>query len=220
VADIDEGQSGSQNSENALRRARARRAIPKRRSVFILDDDAGEVEAVRAVLEADKFNCTTFTNPRQCLDGLRKENCDALVCDLVMPDVDGLHVLAESKSIRPSLPVIVITGHGNIAVAVTAMKNGAAHFIEKPFDRAVIVEAVNDAMASVERSWSATPVKLSKMEKIVLKHVLQGNGNKHIALMIGRSVRTVEDHRSHLMKKMGVENIVELVKRSISLGLA
>jgi two-component system, LuxR family, response regulator FixJ len=201
-------------------RGRGRKPAAKARRVFVLDDDRGEVEAIRGVLEGEKFLCRTFTQPRECVDNLKGLDCDVLVCDLAMPEMDGHQVLAEAKSLRPDLPVIVVTGHGNIAHAVSAMKNGAANFIEKPFDKATLVDSINSALSEVDRGWLRSPVKLSKMEKLVLKHILNGNGNRHIALKIGKSVRTVEDHRSHLMRKMKVDNVVDLVKRSIALGLA
>jgi two-component system response regulator FixJ len=191
-----------------------------RRNVVVLDDDEAEVAAIRAVLEGDGYACTAYTDPAQCVDDLRRLDCDVLLCDLVMPGMDGLQVLSQAREVRPGLPVIVVTGHGNIAVAVTAMKNGAASFIEKPFDKAVLLDSVKDALSRVEREWSAAPVELSRMEKIVLKHIIEGNGNKHIAHMIGRSVRTVEDHRSHIMRKLEASNVVDLVRRCIALGLA
>lgn len=203
----------------AARRRRKRKASSSRPVVFVLDDDAGEVQAIQAVLESQGFLCTTYTQPRECLEGVRLKDCDAVLCDLVMPEMDGNQFLMHVKELRPDLPVIVITGYGNIPVAITAMKNGAANFIEKPFDAELIVKAVRSALGDVDKTWSTVPVRLSKMEKLVLRHVLRGNGNRHIAQKIGKSVRTIEDHRSHLMRKMGVDNIVDLVKRSIAVGL-
>ncbi|HSV27183.1 MAG TPA: response regulator [Sedimentisphaerales bacterium] len=188
-------------------------------TVFVLDDDEAEVTAVKAALEGDGFACTTFTDPRRCVDELRSNPCDVLVCDLVMPHADGLQVLSQAREAHPGLPVIVVTGHGNIAIAVTAMKKGACDFIEKPFDRAALTESINNALNYSRREWATATVELSKMERTILRHILRGNGNKRIAQMIGRSVRTVEDHRSHIMKKMGVSNVVELVRRCIDMDL-
>jgi two-component system, LuxR family, response regulator FixJ len=226
VVDKNEGQEmaetgDSQGAPIAKRSSngRKKKASARLPKVYVLDDDAGEVEAIRAVLEGEKFVCSTFTRPQDCIAGIKENGCDALLCDLVMPEMDGNQVLAEVKGMRPDLPVIVITGHGNIPVAVTAMRNGAANFIEKPFDGAALVQSIRVAMSEANKNWSGVPVKLSKRERLVLKHILKGNGNRHIALKLGKSIRTVEDHRSHLMKKMGVDNIVDLVKRSIALGL-
>jgi len=195
------------------------RAAASMRNVFVLDDDAAEAEAIRTLLGGQKFLCTAYTDPKQCLDDLRTRMCDILLCDLIMPEMDGMEVLTQAREIRPGLPVIMVTGHGNVAAAVTAVKKGASHFIEKPFDGQVLLDAISDALSDADREWSEVAVELSKMEKVILKHIIQGHGNKHIAFMIGRSVRTVEDHRSHLMKKLGVDNVVDLVKRCIAMKL-
>jgi two-component system response regulator FixJ len=206
--------------QEGVRRKRGKGMTNSKKNVFVLDDDDGEVQAIKAVLEAERFSCRTFTSPVQCLEDLLKSNCDVLVSDLVMPEMDGLLVLVEARKIRPRLPVVVITGHGNIAVAVTAMKQGATNFIEKPFDRTALLDSINSAMGEADREWAAAHVELSKREKVILKHIIQGNGNKHIAMMIGKSVRTVEDQRSSVMRKLGVVNVVDLIKRCIALGLA
>jgi two-component system response regulator FixJ len=192
--------------------------VTRSRWVFVLDDSSAEVAAISSVLEAEGIFCKTFTGPKECLDSLRSCTCDVLVTDLKMPEKDGMEVLVEARQICPGLPVVVITGYGNISLAVVAMKNGAKTFIEKPFDKTALLDAINSAMKDADRQWPAIPVELSAMEKLVLKHVLQGNGNRHIALMTGKSVRTVEDHRSHLMRKLGAANVVDLIKRCIALG--
>jgi two-component system response regulator FixJ len=191
----------------------------KARCVFVLDDSDAEVEAIGAVLKAEGIFCKTFTSPQECLDSLRKCACDVLVTDLKMADMDGMEVLIEAKKILPGLSVVVITGYGNISLAVVAMKNGAKNFIEKPFDMATLLDSINGAMEDGQDRWASAYVELSPMEKMVLKHILSGNGNKYIAQMTGKSVRTVEDHRSHLMRKLGAVNVVDLVRRCISLGL-
>jgi two-component system, LuxR family, response regulator FixJ len=193
--------------------------VVKSRWIFVLDDSDAEVAAISAVLEAEGMFCKTFTNPKECIDSLRSCACDVLVTDLKMPEMDGMDVLIEARKICPGLPVVVITGYGNISLAVVAMKNGATNFIEKPFDATALLDSIKSAMDDAQRVWSSTNTELSAMEQLVLKHILQGNGNRHIALMTGKSVRTIEDQRGHLMRKLGVVNVVDLVKRCIALGL-
>jgi two-component system, LuxR family, response regulator FixJ len=201
-------------------RTKRKNDMPRPPSVFVLDDDGAEVEAMSNVLVAEGFACDGFTVPQQCLESVKVHECDVLITDLLMPGHDGIEVLCEAICILPELPVIVVTGHGNIPLAVVAMKKGAKDFIEKPVDKDALLRSVRGALGDVEKKWSAAKVQLSRTERVVLKHVLQGNGNKHIAFMMGRSIRTIEDHRSHLMKKLNAENVVDLVRRSIELGLA
>jgi two-component system, LuxR family, response regulator FixJ len=212
--------------------------------VFVLDGNRAETKVMQLALEREGIQCKAFTHARECLDSLLKCACDILVVDLAMQDVGGVQVVVEATSIRPGLPVVVITDHGDRERAALAMKKGAVDFVERHPDGAVTVGHVKSAttpstqsegedidsigelvakrnsMAGGKRKWSTTPAKLSTMEKVVLKHILNGNGNRHIAMEIGKSVRTVEDHRSHLMRKMGVDNIVDLVKRCIDTDAA
>lgn len=219
-----EGVLSAQNDDKATPGKPSAQPVSTRvlqlRNVFVLDDDGAEVAAIKAILEGDGYFATTFTNPAECIDALRRHECDVLLCDLVMPEIDGLQVLRQAREVSPDLPVIVVTGHGNIAIAVTAMKRGASDFVEKPFDRAVLLDSINTVLGHLQREWAVTPVELSRMERVVLRHIIEGNGNKHIAHMLGRSVRTIEDHRSHLMRKFGATNVVDLVRRCIAMGLA
>jgi two-component system response regulator FixJ len=196
------------------------RKVARSPLVFVLDDSSSEVAAINAVLEGEGMFCKTFTSPQECIDCLRTCACDVLVTDLKMPEMDGMDVLIEALKICPDLPVVVITGYGNISMAVVAMKNGAKNFIEKPFDRMTLLDSINSAMKEAQRQWSAVPVDLTKTEKTVLKHIIHGNANRDIALAIGKSVRTVEDHRGRVMKKLGATKMTDLIKRCIALGLA
>jgi FixJ family two-component response regulator len=215
----DGGFDKTDSSQPSLSQRRKRKPVPKPPKVFVLDDDAAEVEAIHGVLVDEKFHCSTFTQPQECIAAVKKGGCDVLLCDLVMPEMDGHQVFEHIREVRPDLPVIFVTGHGSIPIAVTATKNGAADFLEKPFDKMALIETIRKAMRDTDKARSAPEVKLSKSELIVLKLIMKGNGNRHIAQMLGKSIRTIEDHRSRLMRKMGVDSVVELVKRAIDLGL-
>jgi two-component system, LuxR family, response regulator FixJ len=214
---LEQGQDSDYPNSLPVRKPRDRKGAIRCPNVCILDDHKEEVDAIQAILAEEKFVCTTFTHPRDCIEHVKKVGCDILLCDLRMPEMDGQEVLMETRSIRPDLPVVMITGYGTINNAVTATKSGAVDFIEKPFDKDVLIKAIRDALRD-SRPFAELPVKLSSKELLILRHVLRGNGNRHIAQKIGKSVRTVEDHRRNLMKKMGVDNLVDLVKRAIALG--
>jgi dihydrofolate synthase / folylpolyglutamate synthase len=219
-----EGQdSGSQGGPVGKRHFMAggkRNVLAKPSKVFVLDKDAAEVEAIRLALEGDEFACRTFTQPLACIEGIEKNGCDILLCSMVMPEMDGYQVLAEVKGMCPDLPVICISGHMNIQMAMTVMKNGAADAIEKPWDRTALIQSIKSALTNANKNWSEVPARLSKTEKLVLEHILKGNGNRHIAQELDKSVRTIEDYRRSLMKKMGADSIVDLVKRCMDLDAA
>jgi FixJ family two-component response regulator len=143
-----------------------------------------------------------------------------LITDVKMPGMDGIELVRRARQIAPWVSVLVITGYGDISTAVRAMKAGAFDFIEKPLQRENFLSIVKSAM---EQNGSAGPSKrgmlLSKMEKIVLRLIMQGLSNKEMADILHRSRRTIEDHRLHIMEKFGADSTVEMVKRAASMGL-
>jgi two-component system, LuxR family, response regulator TtrR len=208
----------TENLETQMGRAKNGGKPPKLGMVFVLDDDLSQVDTIRDFLESVDFTCKTFTEPRKCIDSIAKGGCDVLLCDLSMPEMDGHQVFSEVHSKRPGLPIVIITGYGTVPIAVSAMKKGLFNFIEKPFDGDSLVEIINAAIRQSRKASTTTEVKLSKREKAVLRLILRGMGNKGIAGKLEISVRTVEDHRGHLMQKLGASNLVDLVKRAIELG--
>jgi FixJ family two-component response regulator len=136
-----------------------------------------------------------------------------------MPEMDGIQLLQKAKHITPWVPVLVITGYGDIPTAVTAVKGGAADFIEKPLDRESFLRKVNSILQQSPSIHKYTGKPLTDAEKRVLKMVVEGKSNKEIAFYIHRSVRTVEVHRARLMHKLGVDNLIDLVKRAVEMGL-
>jgi len=145
--------------------------------------------------------------------------CDLLITDVKMPEMDGIELLIEAKRIIPSLSVLVITGYGDIPMAIRALKAGASDFIEKPLDRQSFLLVVESIL---KRTTLAEPVVgklLTRTEMKVLRLILDGKSNKKIARLLHRSVRTIEDHRSHIFHKFGVDNLVDLVKRAAEMGL-
>ncbi len=134
--------------------------------------------------------------------------------------MDGLTLLTKAKRIAPWVSVMVITGYGDIPMAVRALKLGAVDFVEKPLDRDVFLNKVKSVLNENNFSDSSVGRALTKTEKKVLKLILDGMGNKGIAYKLGRALRTVELHRSHIMHKFGVDNVVDLVKKAAPMNLS
>ncbi len=187
--------------------------------IFVVDDDPCILDAVCLYLKKAEYECTCFKNADDCLEHLREQSCDLLVTDVQMPGKTGMELLVEAKHIAPWLPVLVITAYGDTSLAVKAVKKGATDFIEKPFERESFLTCVQSILKRNDLINLLRGKPLTKTEKIILQLVLQSKTNKEIANILHRSVRTVEVHRSHIMHKLDVYSIVDLVKRAIAMDL-
>jgi two-component system, LuxR family, response regulator FixJ len=193
-------------------------------TVCIVDDDQAVLTALTFLLTTEGYAVRAYDSARTFLDGIRQDDCGCLVTDVRMPGMSGLDLLAEMKERRVSVPVIVMTAHGDVPLAVAAMKQGAINFFEKPFDgdaflhsvRAALAregsEAALDAETQITKERFAT---LSKREKEALAGLLNGKSNKTIAYELGISARTVEVHRAHMMKKTQATSLAELVRMAL-----
>lgn len=170
------------------------------------------------MLESAMYECVSFADAAECLRAFTPRSCDLLITDVQMPGMDGLELLHRAKKIAPWIPVIMMTSYANIPIAVKSVKEGAFDFIEKPFEVEKFLEVVDLAIKQNEFSYSTAGNALTKTEKIVLGLILEGKSNKGIAYALKRSERTIEVHRSHIMRKLNVDNVVDLVKRATSLG--
>lgn len=186
----------------------------KKYDVFFVDDDEGIRKLISEELEALGCKVRTFGKATDCLEELEKSNCDLLITDVRMPGMDGLSLLNKVRHVAPWVPVIVITGYGDIPMSVRAVKSGATDFIEKPLDRKVFLYKVRTALERNDFEGISASKSLTKIEKKILKLILEGKANKEIAYILGRTLRTVERHRSKVMQKLEVDNIVDLVKKA------
>jgi FixJ family two-component response regulator len=188
-------------------------------SVFFVDDEPRIRTIVSDELKSLGYKITCFASADDCLQQLPEQKCHLLITDVKMPGMDGLTLLNKVKHIAPWVPVMVITGYGDVPMAVKAIRSGAIDFIEKPLDREFFLHKVKTFLKrnSFDDSHLAEP--LTKTEIKVLKMVLQGMGNKQIAYKLKRSLRTVELHRNHIMRKFGADNVVDLVKKAAFLDL-
>ena len=182
--------------------------------VFFVDDEPKVRKMVGRALEQAGFKVSCFARATECLEQLRCQTCDLLITDVKMPEMDGIELLTEVKRIIPSLPVIVITAYGDVPMAVEALKRGALDFIEKPLDRQSFLSAVEAVVKQNALIHHIVGNVLSKTEMVVLRLILEGKSTKEIAKLRHRSLRTIEDHRSRIMRKLGVDNLVDLVKQT------
>jgi FixJ family two-component response regulator len=187
--------------------------------VFLVDDEPEVRRAIGETLERTGLNVKCFDCGADCLEDLTCQRCDLLIADLKMPGMDGIELLRHAKVVAPWVPVLIVTGYGDIPTAVEAIKTGADDFIEKPLDKMYLVQRAKSLLAR-NGNHNHLGKSLTESEKKVLKLVLDGKSNREIAGLLSRSVRTVEVHRAHIMHKLGVDNLVDLVKRTAAMGLA
>jgi FixJ family two-component response regulator len=170
-----------------------------KRHVFFVDDKPKVRKVVGRTLEQAGLKVSCFACGGDCLKQLRCRTCDLLITDVKMPGMDGIELLTRVKCMIPSLPVLVVTGYGDISMAVTALKVGASDFIEKPLQRQPFLSAVESVLKRNTQTGKHVGKVLTKGEVRVLRLILDGKSNKEIAKFLHRSLRTVEDHRRHIM---------------------
>ncbi len=201
-------------------------------TVFVVDDDAALRDAIGTLLEAEGLVCETYPDARAFLERMTNwppEASGCVVMDLRMPGASGLAAQDDLNVRGIALPVIFITGHGDVPSAVRAMRGGALDFVRKPFDAKALSARIREALRlDAERhaarcrlaSIRARAATLSKRERQVFERVAAGQANKSVAIDLGVSERTVEIHRSHMMKKMGARNLAALVRLKMALESA
>jgi len=187
--------------------------------VYVVDDEPTVRTVVRKTLERAGLTVSCFGGADDCLASLNIGTCDLLITDVRMPGKDGIELLLEVRRRQPWLPVLVVTGFGDVPMAVKALKAGAADFIEKPLDRDTFLEAVQRLLAHNAVPRVLLDHSLARMELKVLYRILEGKNNREIADVLHRSARTVEVHRRHLMRKLGANNVVELIRQAARLRL-
>jgi two-component system, LuxR family, response regulator FixJ len=192
--------------------------------VTVVDDDAAVLDSLRVMLEAEGFAVETFEHARAFLDSYQRAGNRCIVTDVRMPDLDGLAVLQALRTRGPLPPVIVITGHGDVPIAVRAMKLGARDFIEKPFDPGVLIRSIRELLAPpragvADDQLGRRLAALTPREREVLEQLVIGRPNKAIARELGISPRTVEIHRARVMEKMQAESLSQLVRMAFVAGI-
>lgn len=196
--------------------------------VYVIDDDEAVRHSLEFLLKTAGMEVRSFGLPEAFLKILPEAKSGCVITDLRMPGITGIELLRRVKESGIDMPVIVVTGHGDISLAVEAMKIGAIEFLEKPFDDDVLLQAVRGAL---QREADAAKHKaeiseihkklaaLSNRERQVLEGLVAGRANKVIAFDLGISPRTVEIYRANLMTKMMANSLSDLVRMAMTAGL-
>jgi FixJ family two-component response regulator len=189
--------------------------------IFVLEDERGVREMLSMLLANAGYRVVCFADASALLATARTRIPACILLDVFVPGKSGLELLAELHTEKYPAPVIIISGRGNITMAVSAMKLGAVDFIEKPFRGCELIARVADALKSYAARHNEPGLgplhfpgaePLSKRELQVLQQFISGASNKEAARALGISPRTVEDHRSHIMKKVGAKNSADLIR--------
>lgn len=191
-------------------------------TVFVVDDDQAMVESLSWIIESVGIKTKTYTRAQDFLDQYRSDQPGCLLLDVRMPGMSGPELQIKlNEHPGPTLPIIFISGHGDVPLAVRVMKAGAIDFLTKPFNDQVLLESINKALRedSINREKqqknAQTQAKfalLSQREVQILQGIVAGKQNKVIAAELNISLKTVEAHRAAVMKKMGVRSVPALVK--------
>src|ERR1043166_4728058 len=197
--------------------------------VFVVDDDISVRESLELLIKFAGWQPETFASAEEFLARRRTSTPSCMVLDVSLPDLNGLELQKLIASDRADMPIIFITGHGDVPMTVQAMKAGAVEFLIKPFDDEVLLTAIRHAlkrsMAVLDDEAEITALRssyesLTPREQEVLRFVVAGMLNKQIGLKLGISEITVKAHRGKMMQKMKAESLADLVKTAVRLGLA
>ncbi|MFY9895787.1 MAG: response regulator FixJ [Xanthobacteraceae bacterium] len=196
--------------------------------VHVIDDDEAIRQSLAFLLQAAKLEVKTYSSAMAFLDALPDATASCVITDVRMPGMSGVDLLRRLKELKIGVPVIVITGHGDVALAVEAMKVGAVDFLEKPFDDDVLLASVQSALkrqdGETKRYTERLEIEgrlagLSNRERDVLGGLVAGRANKQIAFDLGISPRTVEIYRANLMNKMKAGSLSDLVRMALIVGI-
>jgi len=197
-------------------------------TVFVVDDDEAMRDSIRWLLESVSLSARMFNSANDFLNASDLCQPGCILLDVRMPGMSGMELLEQLKEHGILQPVIIITGHGDVPMAVRALKHGAFDFIQKPFNGQELLDRVNAALKvdrenrqhheEIEDLRSHFDV-LTTREREIMEHVVAGNSSKTIGKKLGISSRTVDIHRSNIMKKLNIRSIAELVQYRLSLDL-
>jgi RNA polymerase sigma factor (sigma-70 family) len=201
--------------------------MSREETVFVVDDDQAMRSSLQWLIESMGMRVETYDSAQAFLDAYYPGRAGCLLLDVRMPGMSGLELQAYLARREHRIPVIIITGHGDVSMAVKAMKNGAVDFIEKPFDDEALIVSIRNALQHDEKQRAlraqradiaARMAELTPREHEVMAMVTDGRSNKEIATALGVSAKTVEVHRARVMDKMRADSLAELVRMVMIAG--
>jgi two-component system response regulator FixJ len=202
--------------------------MPNRGKVYVIDDDEAMRDSLNFLLDSANFNVTLFDTALKFLDALPSLEFGCVVSDVRMPGVDGIELLKRMKANQNPFPIVIMTGHGDVPLAVEAMKLGAVDFLEKPFEDDRLIGMIEAAIRQAEptaksgavaQDIAARIATLSPRERQVMDGLITGLSNKLIARDYDISPRTIEVYRANVMTKMQANSLSELVRLAMRAGL-
>lgn len=202
--------------------------MSERKRIHLVDDEESVRRSTSFLLRTSGYDVDTYPSGVDFLQKVADAKPGCILLDVRMPEMDGIEVQAELARRGVALPVIVLTGHGDVGTAVAAMKGGAIDFLEKPFERDALVEALERGFERMEQGEAAAAGQadaiqriglLSPREQDVLRGLVRGHPNKTIAYDLGISPRTVEVHRANAMAKLGARSLSEALRLAFAAGL-
>ena len=201
--------------------------MPDRLHVALIDDDAAVLDALRYYLARQSIRTSTFQAAKEFLQALdRREQFDCVVSDVRMPGMSGIDLMKQLNERGYAGPVILITGHGDVDMAVGAIKNGAFDFIEKPFDEARLLASIRQGAERTRQTKSeaveidelqARFNSLSARQREVMELAVVGLSSKEIGIRLNISPKTVENHRAWVMERIGARNVADLIRKAMKI---
>lgn len=194
-------------------------------TVFIVDDDEAVRDSLRWLLEANGYRVKSFSGAEEFLEAYDPDHIGVLIVDVRMPGMNGLELQEELIARNAPLPIVFITGHGDVPMAVSTIKKGAIDFLEKPFNetdlRAIVARMLQEAnerasQAKAKKNQQAVLSRLTSREQQVLERIVAGRLNKQIAGDLNISIKTVEAHRANIMEKLEVTTVADLMKIALT----
>jgi len=196
---------------------------PEKQTVFVVDDDGAVRDSIAELIESVGLRAEAYPSAPEFLEAFQRERPGCLVLDVRMAEMSGLALQEKLNALGARIPVIVLTGHGDVPMAVQAMKAGAVDFLQKPYREQALLDSINAALsmdAAARRSGAAADdfdqrlATLTEREREVLDHMLAGKTSKEIARSLAISPRTAEAHRRNLLRKLGAGSAMELMSMS------
>lgn len=194
-------------------------------AVYVIDDDEAFRDSLVWLLESSQYTVRAFDSAKAFLDAASPDMSGCVIADVRMSGITGLELHRRLRTLGVDLPTIIVTGHGDVPMAVTAFRDGVVDFIEKPLDDKYVLERIEFCLAKARENarlrqqaddFARRYESLTQREKEVLEYIVAGKLNKQIADLMDISIKTVEVHRSRVMEKMQVTNVAELVRQKLS----